>query len=81
MHVSKDECILDAAEREGVLLPHSCRSGACSTCVGLLKSGSLNQDEQSFLDEAQLQAGFALMCASYPTSDCVIETHQEEKFY
>lgn len=81
VYVSKDECILDAAEKQDVVLPHSCRSGACSSCVGLLKSGTVNQEDQTLLDEAQLEAGFALMCTSYPTSDCVIETHQEERFY
>ncbi|KAG0626218.1 hypothetical protein M758_2G111600 [Ceratodon purpureus] len=81
VHVSKDECILDAAEKQGVVLPHNCRSGACSSCVGLLKSGTVNQDDQTFLDEAQLEAGFALMCTAYPTSDCVIETHKEDQFY
>lgn len=78
VRVSEDECILDAAEKHGIDLPYICRSGACSSCVALLKSGTLNQDSQNFLNETQLEAGFALLCSSYPTSDCVIQTHQEE---
>ena len=81
IHVPSDECILDAAERQGVALPHNCRAGACSSCVGLLKSGTVRQDDQTFLDEAQIEAGFALMCSAIPTSDCVIETHKEDQFY
>jgi ferredoxin len=72
---------LDAAEREGIELPYICRSGACSSCVAVLKSGTLNQESQNYLNETQLEAGFALLCSAYPTSDCVIQTHQEEQFY
>jgi len=81
VQVSENESILDAAENQGIDLPHSCRSGACSSCVALLKAGTLNQEDQRFLNEAQLEAGFALLCTAHPTSDCVIQTHQEEQFY
>ncbi len=81
-HVFKaepDETILDAALREGVVLPYGCRNGACGSCKGRLLDGAvtyIRDYQQSALSEAEKQIGMALFCSARPQSDLVIESRE-----
>ena len=74
----EDTTILEALEEAGLDHNYSCRAGSCSSCCMKILEGTLNQEDQFFLDEDQLEAGFALTCVARPTSDVTLLTEQED---
>lgn len=73
-----DETILNAAIRAGIGLPYGCKNGACSTCKGMIMSGSVKHGshQDKALPAADEAKGYALFCCARPTSDVLIEARE-----
>ena len=69
-----DQSVLDAALAAGLVLPYSCRTGACSTCKGKVVSGEIDagQYPAQILSPEELAEGYTLFCQAHAKSDLVI---------
>ena len=67
-----DATVLDAAERQGVELPYSCRAGMCCTCRCRVAEGSAEMAVNYSLESWEAEAGFILACQTRPTSEKLV---------
>ena len=77
--VDTGESILDAALRHGLVIPYSCRSGTCGTCMGKIVEGDVQYpggQPPASLDAKEIAIGQALFCQARPDSDLVIEVRE-----
>ncbi|MCG6935874.1 MAG: CDP-6-deoxy-delta-3,4-glucoseen reductase [Proteobacteria bacterium] len=74
-----DETVLDAALRQGIVLPYGCRNGACGSCVAKLVSGQIDYEDgelpPAVLPE-EAAVGMVVLCQARPVSDLVIESRE-----
>jgi ring-1,2-phenylacetyl-CoA epoxidase subunit PaaE len=73
-----DVSVLDAAERAGLELPFSCRSGICATCRVRVVAGKVDMMHNIALAPWELEAGFILCCQARPTTG-MLELSYDEK--
>lgn len=78
IEVGPEETILGRALEEGLSVPHDCKLGVCMTCPARLLAGEVDQSEGMLSDDV-VERGYALLCASYPRSDCHIRTIPEDE--
>ncbi len=78
--VKPDETVLEAALRQDVRLPYTCRDGACGNCKGAILHGAVDYGvyQDDALSEQDKQAGKALFCCAKPLSDLEIEYYENE---
>ena len=76
--VEDGQSVLDAALAAGIVLPYSCRNGACSTCKGKVVAGqySPGRGADQILSEEERDQGYTLFCQAQPLSDLTIEAHE-----
>lgn len=63
------QTILDAALKNQIDLPYSCKGGRCSTCTALCTRGKVKMSINDVLTHADLERGLILTCVSYPETD------------
>ncbi len=76
--VEDGQSVLDGALAAGIVLPYSCRNGACSTCKGKVVSGTYDAGPSpaQILSPEDLAHGYTLFCQARPQSDMLIEAHE-----
>lgn len=77
--VEPKETLLQAALRQGIAFPHSCRVGGCAACKCQLVHGRVRQltDAGYILSDDELDRGFILACQSVPRTDVSIQVDLE----
>ncbi len=75
IRVKPRETLLQAALREGIAFPNSCRVGGCGACKCKLAGGEVKELTETgyLLSAEELAEGTILACQSVPTSDVTIE--------
>ena len=78
LNVKMIKYILDAAEEQVSIFLILAEQVLVLPVAGKVLEGEVDNDDQTFLDDEQLEEGFALLCVTYPESDCLILSEQEE---
>ncbi len=72
-----DASLLEAALRDGLDLPYSCKGGMCCTCRARVLEGKVRMDKNYSLEQRDLDAGFVLACQAHPLTDRVVLSYDE----
>ncbi|MFJ6392915.1 1,2-phenylacetyl-CoA epoxidase subunit PaaE [Streptomyces sp. NPDC091972] len=67
--LSREESILDGAQKTRPDLPFACKGGVCGTCRALVAEGEGDMRRNYALEAAEVDAGYVLTCQTYPVSE------------
>jgi NAD(P)H-flavin reductase/ferredoxin len=67
--LDEGESVLDGLLRQGVEVPHSCRAGACQSCLMRAERGEVPAKAQVGLKETLKAQGYFLACACHPENE------------
>jgi CDP-4-dehydro-6-deoxyglucose reductase len=78
--VREGESVLDAALRQGVMLPYSCKNGTCGSCKGHIDTGEVHYpfNPPLALERKEMAEGETLLCQAEPLEDLVISAREIE---
>jgi propane monooxygenase reductase component len=82
MEVAEDQTILRAAFEQGIMLPHGCKEGQCSSCKAFMLDGEdieLEKYSTFSLPDFEKEEGYTLLCRTHAYEDLTIELlHYDE---
>lgn len=67
------ESVLDGLLRQGVSVPHSCRAGACQSCLMKAVSGTVPDAARAGLKDTLVAQGYFLACTCRPPEGTELE--------
>ena len=70
------ESILDAAERQGIVLPYGCRNGMCGSCAGTLVNGAVSYPDDLGDSMEGRPDNQCLTCQARAASDLTLQIHE-----
>ncbi|MCP3099664.1 FAD-binding oxidoreductase [Myxococcus sp. K15C18031901] len=68
-----EESVLDGLLRQGVVVPHACRAGACQSCLMRAVSGDVPEAARAGLKDTLRAQGYFLACACRPAPGSELE--------
>ncbi len=75
--VEAGETIMEAAERAGVYINHSCLSGNCRACITRVLGGRVEHDPERAallnIEDFEIAAGYRLLCSAFARSDVELD--------
>jgi len=69
--------LLEAAIKNNIDAPFSCRAGVCSTCRAKLLEGEVEMVANHALEDYEVEQGYILTCQCYPMTDKIVVDYDQ----